>query len=110
MISNRESARRSRMRKQRHLDELWLQVVQLRTENCQLMDKLNYMSETQDKVLQEDNCLREEVRELRQTVRDLQLGSPYDVLGDIEVPCNMAHLRAKASSHQPNSSSVDLPH
>ncbi|KAJ8760572.1 hypothetical protein K2173_015239 [Erythroxylum novogranatense] len=112
MISNRESARRSRMRKQRHLDELWSQVVRLRTENHNLMDKLNHVSECHDRVLQENARLKEEASDLRQMLTDLQIGSPYTVsaLRDLEeVPCNTAHLRAESSS-QSIATSVDLLH
>ncbi|MBA0549066.1 hypothetical protein Golob_020126 [Gossypium lobatum] len=76
MISNRESARRSRMRKQRHLDELWAQVVWLRNENHQLIDKLNHVSESHDRVLQENNQLKEEASELRQMLFGMRLGHP----------------------------------
>lgn len=80
MISNRESARRSRMRKQRHLDELWSQVVWLRNENHQLLDKLNHASEDHDRVVQENIQLKEETSELRQMITNMQLSSPYSSL------------------------------
>ncbi|XP_022728167.1 basic leucine zipper 43-like [Durio zibethinus] len=84
MISNRESARRSRMRKQRHLDELCSLFVWLRNENHQLIDKLNHISESHDKVLQENAQLKEEASELRQMLSDMQLSSPYSTLRDLE--------------------------
>ncbi|XP_039029691.1 basic leucine zipper 43-like [Hibiscus syriacus] len=83
MISNRESARRSRMRKQRHLDELWAHVVWLRNENHQLLDKLNHVSETHEKALQENSQLKEEASELRQMVSDMRLSQPYTNLEDV---------------------------
>lgn len=68
MISNRESARRSRMRKQRHLDELWSHVVWLRSENHRLVDRLARASDTHDQVLLENSRLRQEAAELRRRV------------------------------------------
>ncbi|KAJ1413986.1 Basic-leucine zipper domain [Sesbania bispinosa] len=108
MISNRESARRSRMRKQKHLDELWSQVVWLRNENHQLIDKLNHVSESHDQVLQENAQLKEEASELRQMLRDMQIHSPCPSFSPLEnVPCSSAYLRSD-SSNQSISSSMDL--
>ncbi|KAL8038490.1 hypothetical protein ABFS82_11G094300 [Erythranthe guttata] len=84
MISNRESARRSRMRKQKHLDELWSQVVWLRNENHQLIDKLNHVSESHDRVVQENAQLKEETLELRQMISGMQISSPYPSLRELE--------------------------
>ncbi|KAJ4960258.1 hypothetical protein NE237_020168 [Protea cynaroides] len=110
MISNRESARRSRMRKQKHLDELWSQVMRLRNENRQLIDKLNHVSECHDQVLQENARLREETSDLRRMLNNQQLDSSYATLGDLEeIPCNTAHLRAESSNHS-ITSSMDLLH
>lgn len=87
MISNRESARRSRMRKQKQLDELWSQVVWLRNENHQLMDKLNHVSESHDKAVQENAQLKKETSGLRQMLNHC------NSLKDLEdVPCNTAHI------------------
>ncbi|OMO93645.1 hypothetical protein CCACVL1_06403 [Corchorus capsularis] len=112
MISNRESARRSRMRKQKHLDELWSQVIRLRNENNSLIDKLNHVSECHDRVLQENARLKEEASDLRQMLTDLKIGSPFSLaLRELEdqVPCNTAHLRAE-SANQSITNSIDLLH
>lgn len=110
MISNRESARRSRMRKQRHLDELWSQVVRLRTENHSLVDKLNHVSGCHDRALQENARLKEEATNLRQMLTDHQLASTYTALRDLEeVPCTTAHLRVE-SSNKSTTTSRNLLH
>ncbi|KAE8705390.1 Basic leucine zipper 43 [Hibiscus syriacus] len=111
MISNRESARRSRMRKQKHLDELWSQVIRLRNENQSLIHKLNHVSECHDLVLQENSRLKEEASDLRQTLTGLKIGSPcFLALKEVEeVPCNAAHLRAE-STNQSIANSVDFLH
>nr|XP_009778656.1 PREDICTED: basic leucine zipper 43-like [Nicotiana sylvestris] len=80
MISNRESARRSRMRKQKHLDELWAQVICLRNENHQLLNKLNDASESHDQALQENAQLKEETSALRQMVTNMQLMNSVIIL------------------------------
>ncbi|KAG4958631.1 hypothetical protein JHK84_035751 [Glycine max] len=111
MLSNRESARRSRMRKQKHLDELWSQVVWLRNENHQLIDKLNHVSETHDQVLQENSQLKEEASELRQMIRDMQIHSPCGGPNSFITPLEdhdvdhvpSAYLRSDDSSNQFNS-------
>ena len=109
MISNRESARRSRMRKQKHLDELWSQVVWLRNENHQLMDKLNHVSECHDRVLQENVQLKEEASDLRQMVTGLQV-SPYHNLKDLEEDdtSDTPYLRAESSKPSSITSSIDM--
>ncbi|KAG2238783.1 hypothetical protein Bca4012_024122 [Brassica carinata] len=72
MVSNRESARRSRMRKQRHLDELLSQVAWLRSENQQLLDKLNQASDSNELVIQENSSLKEENVELRRVITSMK--------------------------------------
>ncbi|XP_027353032.1 uncharacterized protein LOC113863596 [Abrus precatorius] len=109
MISNRESARRSRMRKQKHLDELWSQVVWLRNENHQLIDKLNHVSESHDRVAQENVQLREEASELRQMLCDMQLHSPCPPLSPIEdVPTTSPYVKSDSSNQSSFTSSMEL--
>lgn len=111
MISNRESARRSRMRKQKHLDELWSQVVRLRNENHGLIDRLNHVSECHHRVVQENAKLKEEAADLRRMLTDLQISSPYTAVLraglDDQITCNTAHLRAESTI---SNASIDLLH
>ncbi|GMJ09593.1 hypothetical protein HRI_004628500 [Hibiscus trionum] len=111
MISNRESARRSRMRKQKHLDELCSQVIKLRNENQSLTDKLNHVSECHEEVVRENARLKEEASELRRMATDTGIGSPFSLaLTELEeVPCNTAYLRAEPTTNQSNiANSVDF--
>ncbi|KAL6573547.1 hypothetical protein OROHE_002006 [Orobanche hederae] len=94
MLSNRESARRSRMRKQRHLDELSSQVVRLRTENHNLVNKFNLVSEIHDRAVQENAKLKEEVFDLRQMLMDIQISNSCNILRIFE-PAH--HLKVESS-------------
>ncbi|KAG6502043.1 hypothetical protein ZIOFF_041930 [Zingiber officinale] len=65
MLSNRESARRSRMRKQTHLAELRSLVGRLRLHNRQMLDELNRVMSDHDRVELDNRRLREAELELR---------------------------------------------
>ncbi|XP_047318559.1 bZIP transcription factor 11-like [Impatiens glandulifera] len=63
-ISNRESAKRSRMRKQQHLDELMDQVSRLNKENACVLTNLNVTRQMCLKVEAENSVLQAQVTEL----------------------------------------------
>lgn len=101
MISNRESARRSRMRKQKQLDELWSQMTRLRTENHALLDKFNHVFQSHNTIAEENVKLKEEVAQLRKMVNELQFPSPETFLRDFEeIPSNTDTAREVFPTNQ----------
>ncbi|KAG8058048.1 hypothetical protein GUJ93_ZPchr0002g24646 [Zizania palustris] len=71
MLSNRESARRSRMRKQRHLDDLTSQVAHLRRENAQVATALGLTTQGLLAVDAENAVLRTQADELAARLNSL---------------------------------------
>ncbi|CAI9786572.1 unnamed protein product [Fraxinus pennsylvanica] len=71
MESNRESARRSRMKKQKHLDDLTAQIVQLRYKNSHFLTSLNLTTQDYMKMEAENLVLKAQVMELSQTLQSL---------------------------------------
>ncbi|NP_001401269.1 light-inducible protein CPRF-2 isoform 2 [Zea mays] len=65
MESNRESAKRSRQRKQQHLDDLNSQVDKLRTTKQQLMVALNMTSQNYAAAAAQNSVLRTQMMELQ---------------------------------------------
>ncbi|KAI4320970.1 hypothetical protein MLD38_034399 [Melastoma candidum] len=71
MESNRESARRSRMRKQMHLDELAAAVTHLTSENARLSAGIVVSSRQLMAVETENSILRAQLMELSQRLESL---------------------------------------
>ncbi|GLT41097.1 hypothetical protein SLA2020_151870 [Shorea laevis] len=71
MQSNRESARRSRMRRQKHLDDLVAQVSQLRKDNNQILSNINFTTQHYGNIEAENSILRAQVMELSQRLDSL---------------------------------------
>ncbi|XP_062224155.1 bZIP transcription factor 44-like [Phragmites australis] len=71
MLSNRESARRSRMRKQRHLDDLNAQAAQLRRENAHVATALGLTTQGLLAVDAENAVLRTQAAELAARLHSL---------------------------------------
>ncbi|PNT75607.1 bZIP transcription factor 44 [Brachypodium distachyon] len=66
LASNRESARRSRVRRRRQLDELSACAAELRADNQRLVVALNRAEARHARVVRENQRLREEARRLRE--------------------------------------------
>ncbi|EOX97947.1 Basic leucine-zipper 44 [Theobroma cacao] len=77
MISNRESARRSRMRKQKHLDDLMAQVTQLRKENHQIITRINIITQHYLNVEAENSVLKAQANELSHRLQSLNEINSY---------------------------------
>eukprot|EP00249_Psilotum_nudum_P010285 c22449_g1_i1 orf=364-1863(+) len=69
MLSNRESARRSRRRKQAHLSDLEMQVAQLRVENSSLFKQLTEISQKFNEAAVDNRVLKSDVEALRAKVK-----------------------------------------
>lgn len=71
MESNRESARRSRLRKQKHVDDLTTQILHQTKENGQILSEIDAMTQHLVAVEAENSILRAQVTELSQRLQSL---------------------------------------
>lgn len=69
MLSNRESARRSRRRKQAHLTDLEIQVAQLRVENSSLFNRFTEINQKYNEASVDNRVLKSDVEALRAKVK-----------------------------------------
>ncbi|KAF8083684.1 hypothetical protein N665_0756s0002 [Sinapis alba] len=92
MVSNRESARRSRMRKKRQIEELQQQVEQLMILNHNLSEKVINLLESNHQILQENSQLKEKVSSFQLLMAEMLI--PMRNVDDR----NLNHLRGETSS------------
>lgn len=72
MVSNRESARRARVRRQQQLCELRAQVAHLRSANRRFLGELNRVMREREEVRHENAWMKEEETELRSKLAGLE--------------------------------------
>ncbi|KAL3721927.1 hypothetical protein ACJRO7_034299 [Eucalyptus globulus] len=92
MVSNRESARRSRMRKQRHLENLRNQVNRLKVQNRELSNRLRLvlyhcylLRRSNDQLRSEQSMLRHKLSNMQQILLLQQLQQQQNIPS---WPCN----------------------
>lgn len=88
MLSNRDSARRSRMRKQQRLDELAAEVLQLREENAHIVNMLQMVNHNFLLVEAENTVLR---------TRAVELTTRLDSLNGILNNCMNTNISSTAN-------------
>ncbi|KAK9113064.1 hypothetical protein Scep_020583 [Stephania cephalantha] len=71
MLSNRESARRSRLRKQKHLDGLAAQMAQLRVDNREIVERVNLATQHYMEIESENSILSAQMAELNHRLQSL---------------------------------------
>ncbi|GLJ10594.1 hypothetical protein SUGI_0131300 [Cryptomeria japonica] len=95
MLSNRESARRSRRRKQAHLTDLELQVAQLRVENSSLLNRFTEISHKYNEAAIDNRVLKSDVEALRAKVKMAE-----DMVSRASAAATIAHPLRNASQIQ----------
>lgn len=100
MISNRESARRSRMRKQKHLENLRNQLNRLRMENRELSSRLRFVLHHCQRARTDNDRLRSEHIILRRRLSEIRQILLYRQLQRVTSawPCNSAVTNEQTSS------------
>ncbi|XP_022863365.1 bZIP transcription factor 2-like isoform X2 [Olea europaea var. sylvestris] len=102
MISNRESARRSRMRKQKDLESLRDKVSRFRIGNQELMNRLRLISYNDQIIRRENDRLRSESVVLRQRLWDIRqillVRQLQQQLNSSSWPCN--NINGEHITHQ----------
>jgi len=81
MISNRESARRSRMRKQKQVEDFVNEASQLKNENSRIMQNIDVVSQRYMEIESANNVLRAQAMEL--TDRLQSLNSVLQIVEDV---------------------------
>nr|QFU85219.1 bZIP12 [Diospyros kaki] len=76
-ISNRESARRSRMKREQHIKDLVGQITFLQNNNNEIVQKLNFISQQFMAVETENHILTTHRDELRNRLESLEIVSSY---------------------------------
>ncbi|KAL2504055.1 basic leucine-zipper 44 [Abeliophyllum distichum] len=92
MLSNRESARRSRLRKQKHLDDMMAKVTELKNGNSQILTRINVTTQHYMNVEAENSVLRAQMMELSQRLQSLN-----EILNYID--SNSATVAASAATN-----------
>ncbi|KAF7838570.1 basic leucine zipper 43 [Senna tora] len=103
MFSNRESARRSRMRKKQQIENLQYQVDHLQDMNHQLSQKIIYLLECNQQIIQQNGQLKDKVSSLQGAISDLLLPLSHHHHHHQNIPIN--GLFTQPSSAPPVTSS-----